>query len=69
MAHVDMEHMQALWNRVGDVFLRKADLPEIPAKSDYIANAGIELVGNTITITFYDGNGNERDAVSFTVSN
>lgn len=68
MAHVDMECVNALWQRVSDVFQRKADMPEVPSKYDYIASAGIEVSGTTFTITFYDGNGLQKDYVQFTIN-
>lgn len=37
-------------------------------KRSFISSAGISASGNTFTITFYDGDGNYQDSVSFTVS-
>ena len=80
MAHVDMEQIKALWERVGDVFPRKDAVAEDIAsatsglasydwvKENFIASAGISASGSTITIEFYNGNGVRIDSVSFTIS-
>lgn len=80
MAHVDMEQIKALWERVGEVFPRKeavaSDIASATSglasydwvKDNFIASAGISASGSTITIDFYNGNGVAIDSVSFTVS-
>lgn len=37
-------------------------------KRNFVSSAGISVSGNTFTITFYDGNGDVEDHVSFTIS-
>lgn len=37
-------------------------------RRSFMASAGISVSGSTFTITFYDGDGNYQDSVSFTVN-